>query len=222
MHDLGELARVVVVEPERHAEAVAQRRGEQSCARRRADERERRQVERQRARSDSLPHHDVEPEVLERRIEDLLGGAAHAVDLVDEDHVARLDRREDRRDVLPLERRACDGADADAELFADDVREACLAEPGRPDEQHVIKGFAARLRGGERNAELLLDALLADEVVEAARPERLLDRLLVLLDHGREKRSAAHAACFNARRTRSSGGSAGSVSASARSASTSV
>ena len=40
----------------------------------------------------ALAHDDVEPEVLERRIEDLLGGAAHPVDLVDEEHVARLDR----------------------------------------------------------------------------------------------------------------------------------
>ena len=48
--DRRELARLVVVEPEGHAEAVAQRRRQQPGARRRADERERRQVERQRAR----------------------------------------------------------------------------------------------------------------------------------------------------------------------------
>ena len=46
--DRGELAVVVVVEPEGHAEAVAERRGEKARASRRADERERWQVERQR------------------------------------------------------------------------------------------------------------------------------------------------------------------------------
>ena len=97
-----------------------------------------------------------------------------------------------------------------------------LPRPGRPDEQHVIERLAARLRRGERDSKLLLHALLADEVVEAARPERLLDRLLVLFEGGCEKWRGAHAALFNASRTRSSGGSAGSVSASARSASTSV
>ena len=86
----------------------------------------------------------------------------------------------------------------------------------------MIERLASGLRRGERDSKLLLHALLADEVVEAARPERLLDCLLVLLQGGCEKWSGAHAALFNASRTRSSGGSAGSVSASARSASTSV
>ena len=146
MHDRAELAGVVVVEPERHAEAVAQRRRQQAGARRRADQRERRQVERQRARGRALAHDDVDAEVLERRVEDLLGGAAHAVDLVDEEHVARLERREDRRDVLLLDRRAGDRADADAELLANDVREARLAEARRAGEQHVVERLAARLR----------------------------------------------------------------------------
>ena len=90
------------------------------------------------------PIDDVEPEVLERRVEDLLGGAAEAVDLVDEEDVARLERGEDRGDVLPLERRPGDRADADAELLADDVREARLAEPRRAGEQDVVERLAAR------------------------------------------------------------------------------
>ena len=71
-HDRGELVGRVEVEPEGEAEAVAQRRRQQARARRRADERERRQVERQRPRRRPLPDDDVEPEVLERRVEDLL------------------------------------------------------------------------------------------------------------------------------------------------------
>ena len=43
------------------------------------------------------PNDDVEPEVLERRIEDLLGGPVEPVDLVDEQHVARLDARSGSR-----------------------------------------------------------------------------------------------------------------------------
>ena len=41
-NDGGEILRRVVLEPERHPEAVAERRGEQASAGRRTDERERR------------------------------------------------------------------------------------------------------------------------------------------------------------------------------------
>ena len=88
-HDRRELALLVVAEPEGHAEAVAQRRRQQPGARRRADERERRQVERQRPRAGALADDDVEPEVLERRVEDLLDRAVDAMDLVDEEDVLR-------------------------------------------------------------------------------------------------------------------------------------
>ncbi len=167
----------------------------------------------------ALPHDDVEPEVFERRIEDLLRSAAEPVDLVDEDDVARLDRGEDRGDVLPLERRPGDRADADAELLAEDVREARLAETGRADEEDVVERLASPLRRVERDRELLLDALLADELVEPARAEAPLELFLVLADLRCQERCGAHAALFNASRTRSSGGRSSSTSASARSAS---
>ena len=169
-HDRTELSRVVVAEPERHPEAVAQRRRQQARARRGADEREGRQVERERARGGALPDDDVEPEVLERRVEDLLDRAVDAVDLVDEEHVALLERREDRGHVpLALERRPGHGAQPDAELLAHDLGERRLAEARRPDQEHVVERLAASLGRVERDRELLLRALLADEVVEPAR-----------------------------------------------------
>ena len=106
------------------------------------------------------------------------------MDLVDEEHVARLDRREDRGDVLLLERRPGDGAEADSELLADDLREGRLAEARRPGEQHVVERLAASLGGVERDPELLLDPLLADEVVEPARAQRALDLLVLGVQHG--------------------------------------
>ena len=155
---------------------------------RRADERERRQVERERARGRPLADDDVEPEVLERRVEDLLDRAVEPVDLVDEEDVALLEAGQDRGHVaLALERRAGDRADADAELLADDEREPRLAEPRRPDEQHVVERLAARLRRVERDRELLLDALLADEVVEPARAERAVELVLVRPQRGRQE-----------------------------------
>src|SRR6266511_831137 len=217
-HDRRELRPFVVAEPERHPETITERRRQQACASRRPDQRERRQVERQRARRRALPHDDVEPEILERRVEDLLDGAVQPVDLVDEEHVALLEAREDRRHVaFPLDRGAGDGTDADAELVADDERERRLPEARRPGEQDVVERLAAPLRGFERDRELLLDARLADEVVEGLRAEGALE-----LGVFRQQLAHydAHAAFLSAARTCSSTGSSRSTCASARSAST--
>src|SRR5262249_50775252 len=91
-------------------------------------------------------------------------------------------------------------------------------EPGRPREQQVVERLAARLRRVERDRELFLDALLADEVGERCRAQRPLELLLapVLHDRGDE---LAHAAFLNAWRTCSSIGSDSSTPCSARSAS---
>ena len=157
-NDAREILGAVVVEPVRHAEAVAERRREEAGAGRRADERERRQVERERARGRPLADDDVQPVVLERRVEDLLHGAVQPVDLVHEEDVALLERGEDRGHVaLALEGRAGDRADADAELLADDVGEARLSEAGRADEEDVVERLSSPLRGLEGDAELLLD-----------------------------------------------------------------
>src|SRR5579884_4301362 len=160
----------------------------------------------------AVPHDDVEPEVLERRVKDFLGRAAEPVDLVDEDDVARLDGGEDRRDVLPLERGAGDRPDPDAELLADDVGEARLTESRRADEEDVVERLSPALRRVERDRELLLHARLADELVETARPEAALDLLLVVAQRGRQELGdSVHAAFFNASRTRSSGGRSAST-----------
>ena len=125
---------MVVREPEGHPEAVTQRRGEKTGAGRGADERERRQIEGQRPRGRPLADDDVQPKVLERRVEDLLDGRVQPVDLVHEQDVPRFERREDRGQVsLALERRAGDGADPDAHLLAHDVGEARLPESRRAD-----------------------------------------------------------------------------------------
>ena len=141
------------------------------------------------------------------------------MDLVDEDDVARLDRSEDRGDVLPLERRPGNRPDPDAELLAEDEREARLPEPGRADEEHVVERLAPGPRRLERDAELLLDPLLADELVEPPRTEAAVELFLFrLCGRGEELRRGGHAA-RKACRTRSSGGRSGSIAASACSAS---
>ena len=128
----------------------------------------------------ALADDDVEPEVLERRVEDLLDRAVQPVDLVDEQDVARLEAGEDRGDVaLPLERGPGDACGCRRRAPRGRCARGRLAEPGRADEQHVVERLAARLRRVERDRELLLDPLLADEVVEPARPQRALELVLL-------------------------------------------
>ena len=67
-----------------------------------------------------------------------------------------------------------------AQLVADDIGERRLAESGRAVEQHVIERLAALARRGDRHVEVLAHALLADVVVERARPQaRLVLRVVV-------------------------------------------
>ena len=85
----------------------------------------------------------------------------------------------------------------------------------------MVERVVPSLRGREGDPELLLDPLLADEVVEPLRSERPLGLLLLGPERGSEE--LAHAAALRRTRfTRSSGESSGSISASARSASTTV
>ena len=127
--------------PKRSRSGVVSRPG----ARRRADERERRQVERHDARAGALADGDRQLTVLHRRVEGLLQRARQAVDLVDEEDRARLQRGQEGGDVaLALERRAGRLHERHAQLGGDDLRERGLAEPGRAGQQHVVERVAAR------------------------------------------------------------------------------
>ena len=53
----------------------------------------------------------------------------------------------------------------------DHVGERRLAEARRTVQQHVIERFAALLGGGDRDLQVLADAILADVLVERARPQ---------------------------------------------------
>ena len=141
-------ARGVELQPLHDAEAVAQRRGQQAGARGGADQRERRQVELDGARRRALADHDVELVVLQRRIQDFLDHRAQAMDLIDEQHVVRLQVGEDRardRPAAPAPGRRS-GAGSTPSSCGDDVRERGLAEARRPEQQHVVERLAARPR----------------------------------------------------------------------------
>ena len=100
-----------------------------------------------------LADRDRELAVLHRRVERLLERAVQAMDLVDEEDGARLERGQQRGDVaLSLERRAGGLHERRAELGGDDLRERGLAEPGGPGQQDVVERLAARRGSLERDA----------------------------------------------------------------------
>ena len=70
------------------------------------------------------------------------------MDLVDEQHVVRLQVGQQRGQVAgALDHRAGGLAQVDAQLVGDDVRERGLAQARRAEDQHVVERLAALARG---------------------------------------------------------------------------
>ena len=113
-----------------------------------ADQGEGREVDAHAARGRALADDEVELEILHRRIQDFLDRRLQAVDLVDEQHVARLQVGQDGGEVAgALDHRAGGGAEADAQLAGDDLGERGLAEAGRAVQQHVVQRLAPAAGG---------------------------------------------------------------------------
>ena len=196
-YDGGQLVGRVVLQAEHDAETVAQGTGQQTGARRGADEGEARQVEADGARRRALPHHDVEGEVLERRVEHLLHHAVQTVDLVDEQDVALLEIREDGSEVArALDGGPARGLDVGAQLVGHHRGERGLAKPRRPREQDVVHHIAARLGRFDEDGERLLDLRLTQVVAETLRAQAAIEREIVL---GERRRHRARA-CVDGRR----------------------
>ena len=120
------------------------------------------------------------------------------MDLVDEEHRARFKRGKERSHVpLSLERGAGRLHEGDIQLGGEDLRQRRLAEPRRSGEEHVIEGLSARRCRRDRDRQLVLERLLADEVLEPARPEGpvelVLGQRLGRLDPGVHRRAVLSA-----------------------------
>jgi hypothetical protein len=175
-HDAHQIVRAIEGQPGRKTETIAQRRRQQAGAGRRAHQRERLEVERDRPRVGALADDDVEAKVLHGRVEVLLDDGGQAVDLVDEEHVARAEVGEHPGEVaLLLYRGARGGVQLCAHLCGEDVGEGGLAEPRGPAEQDVIERLVALARRGGEHAQVVDQFLLADVLVEGRRPQALLE-----------------------------------------------
>ena len=170
--DLLQFLLGIEIEPHRNAEAVAQRIGQQASASCRADQREWRQIDLHRTRRGTFADDEIELEILHRRIEDFLDRRIEPVNLVDEQHVARLEIGEQCRKVAGLRdhRPGC-GAEVHAQFARDDLRQRGLAEARRADEQHVIERFLARARRLDEHRQISARLFLANEFRQPLRTQ---------------------------------------------------
>ncbi len=147
-------------------------RRQQPGARGRADQRELREIDLDRARRRPGADDEIELEILHRGIENFLHRRIEAMDFVDEQHVARLEIGQLRGEIARLgDDRPGGRAEIDAELARHDLRQRRLAQARRADEQHVIERLAARLGGFDEHLEVLARRLLAGEIGENLRTQ---------------------------------------------------
>ena len=180
MDDALQLGGLVELHVRGEAEAVAQRRRQQSRARGGADQGERGQFERDGGGAGALADDHVDAEVLHRHVQHLLGGPGHAVDLVEEEDLALLEGGEDRGQVAGvLDGGARGDADGGAHLGRDDHREGGLAQARGAGEQDVVGGGPTRACRPQDEVELLADLLLTDELVQVLGAQGGLDGLVL-------------------------------------------
>ena len=171
----------VELQPLHDAEAIAQRRGQQTRARGRAHQRERLQRQLDGARRRAFADHDVELEILHRRIQHFFDHRREPMDLVDEQHVARLQVGQQRGEIAgPFEHRPRGLAQVHAQLAREDVGQRGLAESRRAEDQRVIQRLTALHRRLHEDLQLRLDLLLADIVGQLLRPDGAIDGLFFL------------------------------------------
>ena len=108
--------------------------------------------------------------------EDLLDGTVEAMDLIDEQDVAIIERREDRGEVAgAFDGRAGCVPDIHAELTGDDRGERRLAEARRAVKEDVVGRLSPALGSPEEHGEVRLDLCLADVFAQRLEPQRTLD-----------------------------------------------
>ncbi len=115
------------------------------------------------------------------------------MDLVDEQHVALFQVGQQRGKVAGLgDDGPRGGAEADAQLARHDLGQRGLAEARRPREQHMVERIAARLGGLDEHLEVGARLLLADELAQVLRAQRLLCVIRIALGAGDETGVVGH------------------------------
>jgi hypothetical protein len=104
------------------------------------------------------------------------------MDLVDEEHVARLEVGEDGGEVAgALDDGAGSGAEANPEFTGDNLGERGFAEAWGAMEQYVVERLAAGAGGFDENGEVFTAGSLAHEFAEGLRAQAGLGGVLRLV-----------------------------------------
>ena len=121
------------------------------------------------ARRRALADDDVQLVVFEGGVELFFQHRLHAVNFVEEEHLALAQVGEDGGQVaLNLQGRAGGLLEADVQLIGNDGGQRGFAQAGRAGEQHVIQGLAAGFGGFQSDGKLFLCFRLADELAQPA------------------------------------------------------
>ena len=131
------------------------RRRQQASARGCADQRKRRQVEAHRSRRRTFADHDVDRIVFHGGVEHFLDRGRQAMDFVNEQDIIGFEIGKDRHKVTRLgDDRARRRAKSNAQFLGENLCERGLAEPGRPEQQCMVEGFAAAMGGFDIDAQV--------------------------------------------------------------------
>ena len=167
LDDGGELVGRVEIKSLDDAKTREQRRGQLAGARGGAHQGEAFDGHRDGAGACAHAGHDLDLEVLHRRVEALLDNGLQPVDLVDEQDIAATERREDARQIaLALQRRPGGHARLGAHLVRQQVRQGGLSQARRARQKHVVQGSAALLGCGHIDLQILDHLALPYELRE--------------------------------------------------------
>ena len=197
--DAGQHRGVVIFQMALDAEARPQGRGQQAAACGGAYEREGRQLDLDRTRRRAFVEYDVYFVILHGRVEVLLDDRTEPVDFVDEEHVARIEAREQSRQIARLVQH---GTRRDAQLrvhlVGDDVGEGRFSQSRRAVQQYVVERVAAHERRLDEDAEIIDDFILPGEGFQLLRADLVFEFEIALgVAYDRHDAKIAHAAAKN-------------------------
>ena len=153
---MSQIVHLVKFKPLDNAKPVAQRRRQQTRTGGCAHEGKRWQIELDRTRSGTFADHNIELIVLHRWIEHFLYKGTEPVDLIDEQHITRLEVGHKRSDIAGLfQYRSASGLERNTHLVRNDAGQSGLTQTRRPKNECVIQRLAAPTRRGQKNIHLL-------------------------------------------------------------------
>ena len=171
--DPAELLFGIERQPDRNAEPVTQRCGQQPGAGGCTDQRERRQIDPDRARRWPLANDQIKRAVLHRRIEHLFHLRIEPVDLVDEQDIALFQIGQQRGQITRLgDHRAAGGPEPNPQFARNNLRQRSLPQPRRAKEQDRVHRLPARFGAFDEDAKVVLGRRLPHEFGERLRTKR--------------------------------------------------